>query len=220
MVLQPLGVYAAPITSTSLAETPLQGLNPVKPNIMFTVDDSGEHEPRVHAGLRVGDPTYTGLSQSIYCRDSVVSCGRLTHSPIRLRRRRPLFLRRRSADPKQPISTGSSTTRPRPTSRGRRSDGTDLPYESANPGTWTSVYVNGFAGLPGHKHRRDDQSRRPAIPTPHGATSRRRARPARQISRPRPLRGRSTARSAGSTVAPTRPTPDSSARRSCGTYPR
>ncbi len=36
--------YAAPITASSLAEVPLQGLNPVKPNIMFTLDDSGSME--------------------------------------------------------------------------------------------------------------------------------------------------------------------------------
>ena len=37
LVLQPLGAYAA---TTVLAESPLQGVNPVKPNIMFTLDDS------------------------------------------------------------------------------------------------------------------------------------------------------------------------------------
>ena len=41
LVLQPLAVYAAPVTTSNLAEVPLQGLNPVKPNIMFTLDDSG-----------------------------------------------------------------------------------------------------------------------------------------------------------------------------------
>ena len=41
LILQPLGAYAAQITSSYLNEDPLQGLNPVKPNIVFTVDDSG-----------------------------------------------------------------------------------------------------------------------------------------------------------------------------------
>src|SRR5262245_60233403 len=40
LALQPLAAYAAPITGSVLAEKPLQGTNPVKPNIMYTVDDS------------------------------------------------------------------------------------------------------------------------------------------------------------------------------------
>jgi hypothetical protein len=40
VALQPLAVHAAAILET-LAEVPIQGLNPVKPNIMFTMDDSG-----------------------------------------------------------------------------------------------------------------------------------------------------------------------------------
>jgi len=40
VALQPLAVHAATIQET-LAEVPIQGLNPVKPNIMFTMDDSG-----------------------------------------------------------------------------------------------------------------------------------------------------------------------------------
>ena len=40
LAFEPLAVRAAPITET-LAQVPIQGLNPVKPNIMFTMDDSG-----------------------------------------------------------------------------------------------------------------------------------------------------------------------------------
>ena len=40
LAFQPVAVSAVTITQ-SLAEVPLQGLNPVKPNIMFTMDDSG-----------------------------------------------------------------------------------------------------------------------------------------------------------------------------------
>jgi hypothetical protein len=40
LAFEPLAVYAAPITTSLLTEIPLQGLNPVKPNIMFTLDDS------------------------------------------------------------------------------------------------------------------------------------------------------------------------------------
>ena len=40
-ILLQAGAYAAPITNSSLAEIPLQGSNPVKPNIMYTMDESG-----------------------------------------------------------------------------------------------------------------------------------------------------------------------------------
>ena len=40
LAFQPLAVHAAPIAET-LAQVPIQGLNPVKPNIVFTMDDSG-----------------------------------------------------------------------------------------------------------------------------------------------------------------------------------
>ena len=40
LVLQPLAAYAAAI-APALAQVPLQGVNPVKPNLMFTLDDSG-----------------------------------------------------------------------------------------------------------------------------------------------------------------------------------
>ena len=40
LILQPLATFGATITPT-LAEVPIQGLNPVKPNIMLTMDDSG-----------------------------------------------------------------------------------------------------------------------------------------------------------------------------------
>jgi len=41
LALQPLVVYAAPITNSPLAERPVQGVSLVKPNIMLTIDDSG-----------------------------------------------------------------------------------------------------------------------------------------------------------------------------------
>jgi hypothetical protein len=40
LVLQPLAAYGAAI-APALAQVPLQGVNPVKPNLMFTLDDSG-----------------------------------------------------------------------------------------------------------------------------------------------------------------------------------
>ena len=41
LVLQPPTAYGAAISVSRLAEVPLQGLNPVKPNVMFILDDSG-----------------------------------------------------------------------------------------------------------------------------------------------------------------------------------
>ncbi len=43
----------------------------------------------------------------------------------------------------------STTTQLRIYRPGKSDVGTNLPYESASPGTWTSVYVNAFAGYPG-----------------------------------------------------------------------
>ena len=40
LVFQPLAAFAATITPT-LAQVPIQGVNPVKHNVMFTLDDSG-----------------------------------------------------------------------------------------------------------------------------------------------------------------------------------
>jgi len=41
LVLEPIVAYGAQINGSVLAEVPIQGVNPVKPNIMFTLDDSG-----------------------------------------------------------------------------------------------------------------------------------------------------------------------------------
>ena len=73
MLLQPLVAYAATITPT-LRRGPLQGLNPVKPNIMYTMDDSGS------MGWDFL-PDYTGfVTSSIYhCRDG--QCGGATSAP-------------------------------------------------------------------------------------------------------------------------------------------
>ena len=84
MLLQPLATYAATITPT-LAESPLQGLNPVKPNIMYTMDDSGS------MGWDFL-PDYTAfVTSSIYhCRDG--QCGGATsrsRKRIRLQPIRP-----------------------------------------------------------------------------------------------------------------------------------
>jgi hypothetical protein len=72
LVFQPMIVYAAPITTSVLAEIPLQGVNPVKPNILFTLDDSAsmkwDYLPDWTAWRQVGLPTLS------YCRDKR-NCG-------------------------------------------------------------------------------------------------------------------------------------------------
>src|SRR5215470_15155425 len=72
--LQPLALPAATIAET-LAEVPLQGLNPVKPNIMFTMDDSGS------MGFDFL-PDYTGYVAAgiAHCRDGI-QCGGATGTP-------------------------------------------------------------------------------------------------------------------------------------------
>ncbi len=73
LALQPLGAYAAPITTASSPRFRCRASNPVKPNIMFTVDDSGEYERRVHCRTSVGERLVTGIPLPIYCRDNAVS---------------------------------------------------------------------------------------------------------------------------------------------------
>src|SRR5580765_6362706 len=72
LALQPLGAYAAAIASSPLAESALQGVNPVKPNIMLTVDDSASMNDE-YTPDRVGERVITGISLPIYCRDNAVS---------------------------------------------------------------------------------------------------------------------------------------------------
>src|SRR5512144_2944679 len=72
--LQPLAAPAATILET-LAEVPIQGLNPVKPNIMFTMDDSGS------MGWDFL-PDYVGWVATgiAHCRDGI-QCGGATSAP-------------------------------------------------------------------------------------------------------------------------------------------
>ena len=140
VALQPLAVHAAAIVET-LAEVPIQGLNPVKPNIMFTMDDSGsmgwDFLPDYVAWVAPG---------IAHCRDGI-QCGR---ADLATRRR----LRLHQYDPpgaKRELQRGVL----RPVGRlqgGKKADGTDLPCEGSDVtcgAPWTGVYVNGFAGYPG-----------------------------------------------------------------------
>jgi type IV pilus assembly protein PilY1 len=142
MALQPLAAYAAPIVASTLAEKPLQGTNPVKPNIMYTIDDSTstnfEFLPDYVAAAF--DPRIT------YCRSSTASssrqCGQQSNGAI-TQSDPPI----RSSAFNSQYYDPSATYQP-----GFRDDGTLLPCEGTNvacTGPWTSVYSDGFAGYPG-----------------------------------------------------------------------
>jgi type IV pilus assembly protein PilY1 len=139
----PAGVHAArPV----LAETPLQSLNRVKPNIMFTVDDSGsmifEFLPDYTAE---GPPPLNG--GVYYCRDRR-NCGGIVDPlngpswaidkydpPIRSSAYNRLFY-----DPSVDYTAG------------KKADSTYLSCEASSAnctGPWTNVYADGFAGYPG-----------------------------------------------------------------------
>ncbi len=118
LTLQPLAVYAAPITTSVLSEIPLQGLNPVKPNIMFTLDDSGSMAWDFVPDFIFGP--FTGLS---HCRDSLLCGSAAWRRPSRClspgTRRSPYSIRRSAAAP----TTASSTIRPQSTFPERRPTG-------------------------------------------------------------------------------------------------
>ena len=147
LVLQPLGVYAAP---TVLAETPLQSVNPVKPNIMFTLDDSGSMQWDY-----LPDWTIWSNPAMPYCRDNR-QCGGRTGGIFvdSLPSPGPFYPPYREIDP--PLRSSDFNTiyyNPSITYvAGRRADGTELPCEGSSigcTGPWTGVYMNGYAGYPG-----------------------------------------------------------------------
>ena len=140
LALQPLAIYAAPIAVT-LAQVPIQGLNPVKPNIVFTMDDSGsmgwDYLPDYVA--------YAGAGIA-HCRDGL-QCGGAGAPPgtgyVFSQYDPPV----RSSHYNGVFYDPSAAYRP-----GKRADGTDLPCEGADASCgapWTAVYNNGFAGYPG-----------------------------------------------------------------------
>ena len=140
LAFQPVAVSAVTITQT-LAEVPLQGLNPVKPNIMFTMDDSGS------MGWDFL-PDYVAYVASgiAHCRDAI-QCGGATGVP-------GSGYQFSQYDP--PVRSNSyngvfydRTASYRP---GKKADGTDIPCEGSDitcAAPWTAVYNNGFAGYPG-----------------------------------------------------------------------
>ena len=118
--LQPLALSAVTIAPT-LAEIPLQGLNPVKPNIMFTMDDSGS------MGWDFL-PDYVGYVASgvAHCRDGI-QCGGATSAPgtgyVFSQYDPPV----RSSAYNGVFYDPTMTYRP-----GKKSDGTDLPCEGTD----------------------------------------------------------------------------------------
>jgi type IV pilus assembly protein PilY1 len=147
LMLQPLGAYAAATTiAPTLAEIPIQGLNPAKPNVMFTLDDSGSMDFEFL-------PDYTAFVDTgvYHCRDGFgpkppatgKSCGGGTAQPgsgyvfsqydppVRSSAYNGIYY-----DPKVVYNAGVKV------------DGTLLPCESTDTtcgSPWTLVYDNGFA---------------------------------------------------------------------------
>ncbi len=135
IVLQPLAAYGATIAPT-LAQVPLNGLNPVKPNIMFTMDDSGSMT-NYYLPDYVGESNYAD-STIFYCRDNQ-DCGRATNTSTPAQWDPPIASSDFNGIYYDPAETYLS---------GKRADGTDLAYEKAAFGTWTRVLTNPYANYP------------------------------------------------------------------------
>ena len=140
LVLQPLATFAATITPT-LAEVPIQGLNPVKPNIMLTMDDSGS------MGWDFLPDYIAYVSASVHhCRDSL-QCGGAIAAPGSGYTFSVYDPPVRSSNYNDAFYNATFTFTP-----GKKSDGTNLPCQGADTtcvAPWTSVYANGYAGYPG-----------------------------------------------------------------------
>lgn len=139
MILQPLASLGATISPT-LAQVPIQGLNPVKPNIMLTMDDSGSM-------LWDFIPDFVAyVASSVYhCRDSR-QCGGATGSPSATYQFSQYDPPVRSPDYNEAFYDRTITY-----TAGKKSDGTNLPCEGSdtNCGSpWTSVYSNGYQNYP------------------------------------------------------------------------
>ena len=150
LVLQPVGAYAATITTSNLAEIPIQGLNPVKPNIMYTMDDSGSMALATLPDYVNNQlfPTYSGAPylgpfapgddrySNSWCLGNTgasVLCA-LTSPPLASSQVNHIYY-----DPAIQYM------------KGKNSDGTDLSCEGSNmlcDGPWSAVYSDGFAGYP------------------------------------------------------------------------
>ena len=144
-LLQPLAADGAAIVET-LAEVPIQGLNPVKPNIMFTMDDSGSM-----GWDFLPDYVACVASGIAHCRDGSPVRRRDFGSPAAATRSANTI--RRSAAPNY---NGVYYDRRRPSYRaGKKADGTDLPCEGSDAtcgAPWTSRLHQRIRRLPGRQH--------------------------------------------------------------------
>jgi type IV pilus assembly protein PilY1 len=146
LVLQPMGAYAV-----TLSEVPLQSVNPVKPNIMLTIDDSASMNNEYLPDFVGEGDTSISFSPAIYCRDNFLSifgpngtCGlaaagvvRQADPPIRSKDFNGQFY-----DPTATYLPGTTAATP---------PGNELPCQGTNTacnGPWTAVYSDGFAGFP------------------------------------------------------------------------
>ena len=133
LLLQPLGAYAAP---TKLSEIPLQGIDLTKPNIMYTMDDSGSMAvPTL--------PDYLLDASAFFaCRNGAGAAAFCTAAGFFALEGRPPYA---SSSVNKIYYDPSITYRV-----GKMADPSkDLPFEDTRPGTWTRVYKDGFAGYPG-----------------------------------------------------------------------
>ncbi len=143
LLLEPMAVLAATISPT-LAEVPIQGLNPVKPNIMLTMDDSGSMGWDFLPDY-VGYVPPDGFTPVYHCRED--QCGGATsalYSGYVISKYDPPI---RSADYNQLYYDPTTDFTP-----GKKADGTDLPCEGTNTacsGPWSAVYDDAYAGYPG-----------------------------------------------------------------------
>ena len=142
MVFQPLGAYGAAITTSSLAEKPLLGESPVKPNIMYTLDESGSMSADYLPDyISLGDDK-SGINK--WCRDPLArtaNCSK-TVSPSTMSGNPPYAssnFNKMYYDPAVRYSAGIRV--------GADGSTSNLPFQAGSG--WTNVYVDGFAGYPG-----------------------------------------------------------------------
>ena len=130
LLLQPLVAYPAPSPITpTLAESPLNSQNPVKPNVMFTMDDSGSM-----ANYYL--PDYVGETSGM-CRDGS-ACGKATNTSFPTQMDPPIASFQFNHLYYNPGETYSV---------GQREDRADLIYDKSG-GAWTQVLTDPFNKYP------------------------------------------------------------------------
>ena len=146
LVLQPLGVHAAPIAT--LAEKSAAGAESGQAEHHVHDGRLGQHGCRVPARLR----RRKGRRRCTAASTTAATAATAAASSDPLHRR---VVDHRQSDP--PIRSSDynrhlSTTLRSPTTRARRPTAPTFPAKASNAacsGPWTAVYINGFAGYPG-----------------------------------------------------------------------